>query len=256
MFKPDVTTNNSDPYFFIGLSAFGTKECQRHGFPVVYTLISTYIRWIQERMFEVKIIVPREQQELLDEQFDRNITDIYRDHSDAFVLAGAMHAIDRDDARTLRVFFTLDVDPDASTDDKGRTLLHYAADKDAYHSAITLLDQGANASAVSDSGTTAVHAAAASGSISVANALLEAGADVNAVDNNFSTPLHHLLADGRGTLVQLLVNLSHFLWTLMLFLCCRICSMQELMYKRRTVLVSGRCIELLNRIGSLQRRFC
>lgn len=217
MFKPSAKMNNSDPYFFIGVSAFGTKECQRHGFPVVYTLISKYIRWIQERMFEEKIIVPKGNQELLDEQFDRNITDIYRDQSDAFVLAGALHAIDRDDARTLRVFFTLDVDPDASTDDQGRTLLHYTADKDAYHSAMTLLDEGANASAVSDSGTTAVHAAAASGSISVANVLLEAGADVNAVDNNYSTPLHHLLADGSGTLVQLLVNSHYSIWTLMLF---------------------------------------
>eukprot|EP00210_Caulerpa_lentillifera_P003453 g3295.t1 len=204
MFKPNEPTNNSDPYIFVGVSSYGTKECQRHGFPIVYTFVSQYNRWIQDRLYENKIIFPRDQQELLDEQFDRNITDIYRDRKASEVLAGALIPIASDDARTLVVFFKLGVSPDDAYNAQGRRLLHYAADVNAYHSVLTLIDQGANVSAVSNSGTTAVHAAAKSGSISVANALLEAGADVNAVDDSYRTPLHHLLAYRNGTLVQLL----------------------------------------------------
>lgn len=222
------SVNYSEPYVFAGLSSFGTQECDRHGFPIVYTSVFKHADWMESKIHDDTIPVPKEQQELLEEQFVRNITDDYKGRNSSVLLAGALTAIYNDDARTLEVFFSLGLDPDATYDEYRRTLLHYAADNDAYHCATVLVREGANVSAVSDFGTTAVHAAAVSGSVSVATVLLRAGSYVNAVDEEYSTPLHHLMADGNGTAIQLLVTLPSILNPL--YLCsflCRPCSKLE-----------------------------
>eukprot|EP00210_Caulerpa_lentillifera_P002917 g2785.t1 len=205
---PNATDNYTETYVFAGLASFGTQECDRHGFPIVYTSIFEYADWIESQIYDDTIPVPIEQQEMLEEQFVRNITDIYRGHNASVILEGALIAIAEDDYRTLEVFFTLGLDPDATYDEFERTLLHFAADNDAYHSASIIIGEGANVSAVSVFGTTPVHAAAVSGSVSVLTLLLRAGSYVNAVDEEYSTPLHHLMDDGNGTLVQLLTLLE------------------------------------------------
>lgn len=75
-------------------------------------------------------------------------------------------------------------------DNKGGTLLHYAAGQGYMDVAELLLSHGADVKVKEEIGQTPLHIAASVGNMDVAELLLAHGADVNAKDNYGSTPLY------------------------------------------------------------------
>ncbi|MGL9758827.1 MAG: ankyrin repeat domain-containing protein [Wolbachia sp.] len=89
--------------------------------------------------------------------------------------------------------------------EKGRTVLHYAAQLSDVGMVRLLIEQGANVNARDDRGETALHIAAFAGKAKNVKALIENGARVNARSNNQAVPLHlACLAGRKGTIEELI----------------------------------------------------
>lgn len=90
--------------------------------------------------------------------------------------------------------------------EKGRTVLHYAAQLSDVGIVRLLIEQGANVNARDDRGETALHIAAFAGKAKNAKALIEKGAEVNAKSNNKAVPLHLACLGRRIKTIEVLIN--------------------------------------------------
>lgn len=89
-----------------------------------------------------------------------------------------------------------------STDDKGRTALHYAVAYDQGPSALLLLENGVDVNAQDSAGNTSLHFAAGYGRLSAVQALLSVGADVGIKNNENQMALELIKAEPRNPLNQ------------------------------------------------------
>ena len=89
-----------------------------------------------------------------------------------------------------------------STDDKGRTALHYAVAYDQGASALLLIENGADVNAQDSGGNTSLHFAAGYGRLSAVQALLSVGADVGIKNKENQTALELIKAEPRNPLNQ------------------------------------------------------
>lgn len=85
------------------------------------------------------------------------------------------------------------------------TALHVSCRKQHVHVVQSLLDAGANASAVAAYGTQPLHSACHHDRSDIPLALLASGADANALDDENNTPLHAAASVGSATVVALLL---------------------------------------------------
>ena len=92
-----------------------------------------------------------------------------------------------------------------SSNNRGKTALHLAAEGGREAAVRTLLDHGANARAMSDGGWTALHNASEKGHAGVVKLLLQHKADPNASTSSGNTPLHWAAQNGFEEVVRLLL---------------------------------------------------
>lgn len=91
--------------------------------------------------------------------------------------------------------------------DKGKTSLHYAAERGDIKMAEVLLNHGADIESKDLSGTRPLHVAAR-GSLETTKFLVERGADVNAIDNEGNTALHKAAANRQIETLRYLLKLG------------------------------------------------
>jgi ankyrin repeat protein len=99
-------------------------------------------------------------------------------------------------------------------DNRGSTLLHFAASEDHLEVARMLLERKANVNALDDEGSTPLHQASQSSRsgdpdiVQLVRLLLDDGADIHARDNRGNTPLHFAASRGHLEVARMLLELK------------------------------------------------
>ncbi|MFP4190533.1 MAG: ankyrin repeat domain-containing protein [Candidatus Hydrogenedentota bacterium] len=91
-------------------------------------------------------------------------------------------------------------------DNRGRTLLHIAAERGQADIAAYLLDEGADPDSTDENDARPLHKAAAANHIAIAEHLVASGAHVNRRDNEGQSPLHVAAREGAMAVLELLIR--------------------------------------------------
>lgn len=116
------------------------------------------------------------------------------------------HAINRGNLATVRALLESDVDPNVPGGPFARSPLIFACLNKDSHSALLLIDKGADVTQADKNGRTPLHEAARYGLIDVIKALLDKGADVNAADQKGRTPLMESVLSGLVKTTTILIE--------------------------------------------------
>ena len=155
--------------------------------------------------FSSRSTLTQDQQDMLrnDEFIPAILDDCYPDEDEYFI---QIHDQKREGPlkeNDLKDAFEIDV-----KDERKRTLLQKAAEKNAVEIVIACLELGADPNVVNDKGFTPLHAAAYGDQVESVAALLAAGADVSRLtkDGRRYTALHYAALNGYSRVVELLLD--------------------------------------------------